>query len=172
MNVTTLRDLRGHMEWADALVWSAARSCEAAHADARVRDLLYHVHMVQRAFLRTWRHEPRDQPYPTFDALPLLLAWARDGHAEIAAHLAMLTDRDVAAPMPVAWADMVETHFGRVPAPTTLGETILQVVLHSQYHRGQVNARLRELGATPPLVDYIAWLWFGRPAPEWPAIDD
>jgi len=41
------------------------------------------------------------------------------------------------------------------------------VALHSLYHRGQVNARLREVGGTPPLVDYIAWLWFGRPAAEW-----
>ena len=42
-----------------------------------------------------------------------------------------------------------------------------QVASHSTYHRGQVNARLREVGGTPPLVDYIAWIWFGRPAPNW-----
>ena len=28
--------------------------------------------------------------------------------------------------------------------------------------------RADELGTTPPLVDYIAWIWFGRPAAEWP----
>jgi uncharacterized damage-inducible protein DinB len=157
------------MEWADALVWSAALSCEAAHADARLRELLYHIHLVQRAFLRTWRHEPHDAPYPTFDALRPMLDWARAGHVEIASHLGALTDRDAAGAMPVAWADLIERHLGRAPATTTLGETVLQVVLHSQYHRGQANARLRELGATPPLVDYIAWLWLGRPAAEWPS---
>ncbi len=167
MDVKTLADLDRHMEWADATVWSAVLGCGAGQTDTRLHDLLYHVHMVQRAFLRTWRGEPRDQPYPTFDALLPMMAWARDGHAEIATQLATLTDRDVDGAMPVAWAEMVEKHFGRAPGPTTLGETVLQVVLHSQYHRGQVNARLRELGATPPLVDYIAWLWFGRPAPEW-----
>ena len=53
---------------------------------------------------------------------------------------------------------------------TTVGETTLQVPMHTVYHRGQVNARVRALGGEPPLVDYIAWLWLGRPAPEWPVI--
>jgi hypothetical protein len=29
-----------------------------------------------------------------------------------------------------------------------------------------VNARLRELGAEPPLTDFIAWIWFGKPQAE------
>jgi hypothetical protein len=28
----------------------------------------------------------------------------------------------------------------------------------------QVNTRIRELGGTPPLVDFIAWIWAGKPA--------
>ena len=44
---------------------------------------------------------------------------------------------------------------------------MLQIPLHSLYHRGQVNARLREVGGEPPTVDYIAWMWLGRPAAEW-----
>ena len=41
---------------------------------------------------------------------------------------------------------------------------MLQVALHSMYHRGQINARLRDFGGNPPLVDFIAWVWLGRPA--------
>jgi hypothetical protein len=26
-----------------------------------------------------------------------------------------------------------------------------------------VNARLREMGGELPLVDFIAWVWFGKP---------
>jgi uncharacterized damage-inducible protein DinB len=52
---------------------------------------------------------------------------------------------------------------------TTLGETMLQIASHSTHHRAQNNSQLRELGAKPPLVDYIAWLWSGRPDAEWPA---
>jgi uncharacterized damage-inducible protein DinB len=55
---------------------------------------------------------------------------------------------------------------------TTVAETMLQVTFHSAYHRGQVSARLREVGVEPPLVDYIAWIWFGRPDAPWPALPE
>jgi uncharacterized damage-inducible protein DinB len=44
-------------------------------------------------------------------------------------------------------------------------EPIFQVTSHSTYHRGQVNARVREGGRRMPLVDFIAWVWFGKPDP-------
>jgi len=44
--------------------------------------------------------------------------------------------------------------------------------MHSTHHRGQVNARLRELGGEPPLADFIVWLWWGRPAASWTMLDD
>jgi uncharacterized damage-inducible protein DinB len=68
----------------------------------------------------------------------------------------------------VPWQKWVVSAIGGEPGPTTKGETMMQVAMHSLYHRAQVNTRLRELGAAPPLVDYIAWLWRKRPAPQWP----
>jgi uncharacterized damage-inducible protein DinB len=65
---------------------------------------------------------------------------------------------------------MVEQRLGRAPEMTTVGETVLQVAMHSQYHRGQINARLRQLEVETPLVDYIAWIWLGRPSPQWPEV--
>ena len=35
------------------------------------------------------------------------------------------------------------------------------------YHRGQNATRLRELGGEPPLTDFVAWLWKGRPDGKW-----
>ncbi|MGE0463143.1 MAG: DinB family protein [Vicinamibacterales bacterium] len=167
MDLHSLRDLYRHMEWADATVWPAVLASDSAREDEKLRGLLTHLHLVQHAFLRQWRGEPRDAPYPTFTALAPLKSWAREYHIATPAFLDTLTDARLTEPMPVAWAHMVEKAIGRPPATTTLGETVLQVALHSQYHRGQVNMRLRELGGVPPLVDYIAWLWFGRPAAEW-----
>ncbi|HQR38743.1 MAG TPA: DinB family protein [Blastocatellia bacterium] len=167
MHRSTLTDLYRHMEWADATVWAAVLSTDAARRDDKLRGTLYHLHMVQRAFLRVWRGEPRDIPYPTFDDADSLKAWARTYYVETADVLGGYTDEQLAAVMPVPWASMVERRIGRPPGPTSMGETALQVALHTQYHRGQVNARLREVGGTPPLVDYIAWVWLGRPAAEW-----
>ena len=56
---------------------------------------------------------------------------------------------------------------GKVPI-LTMGETLLQVVNHSTYHRGQINSRLREVGGTPPMTDFIAWVGLGKPVVDWP----
>lgn len=170
MGTTVYADLYRHMEWADATVWSAALASEAATADPRLRDLFYHAHLVQRAFLRAWRGHPADQPFPTFDDLPALMAWARTFHDDALPLVSAWTPDVLVEPMPVPWASAVEQIIGRRPAMTTRGETVLQVAMHTHYHRGQINLRLREIGGTPPPVDYIAWLWFGRPVPTWPAV--
>ncbi|HEX8116104.1 MAG TPA: DinB family protein [Pyrinomonadaceae bacterium] len=169
--MNTIRDLYRHMEWADASVWAAVLSSEGGRTDARLRELLYHLHVVQRAFLRAWRGEPREPPYPTFeDAAPLAL-WGRAYYGEAFAHLESLGEANASEPMPLPWASMVAQRLGRAPEVTNVGETALQVALHSTYHRGQVNARLKEVGGTPPLVDYIAWVWMGRPAADWSSVE-
>lgn len=169
MNLNTLNDLYHHMEWADAAVWAAVLASEGGAEDAKLREYLYHSHVVQRAFLRAWRGEPSEAPYPTFKDAPSLMLWGRAYYGEAFAYLGALSDGEVSEPMPVPWAAMVERMLGRAPETTTVGETLLQVALHSQYHRGQINARLREVGGEPPLVDYIAWVWRGRPSPDWPS---
>jgi uncharacterized damage-inducible protein DinB len=169
MHLRTLTDLYRHMEWADALLWSAVADAPAAPADSKVRMTLYHVHLVQHAFLRVWRGESMETPFPDFDTLSGLMGWARTFHGQAAVHMATLEAEDLATPMPLAWAAQVEQAIGRAPEVTSVGDTVLQVALHSIHHRGQLNVRLRELGATPPLLDYIGWVWYGRPDAEWPA---
>lgn len=170
MNLSALTDLYRHMEWADATVWTAVLASEGGRIDSKLREYLYHLHMVQRAFMRVWRGEPRETPYPTFADAQSLAVWARSYYDEAFAHLESLSEERTLEAMPMPWASMVEQRIGRAPETTTVGETLLQVALHSQYHRGQVNARLREVGGEPPLVDFIAWVWLGRPAPDWTAI--
>jgi uncharacterized damage-inducible protein DinB len=61
-----------------------------------------------------------------------------------------------------------EARLGIGATTPTICDTVLQVVTHSTYHRGQVNARLRELGCDPPLTEYFVWVWRGKPAADWP----
>ena len=167
MNIEFFTDLYRHMEWADSAVWKAVRECEAAKSDAKLLVYLTHIHTVQQFFLRTWRGEPPPASLPTFEAAEPLLDWAHPYYDEVFSYLATFGTDRISEPVPLAWAARVEKMLGRAPATTTIGDTILQVSLHTLYHRGQVNARLREVGGTPPLVDYIAWVWFGRPGPNW-----
>jgi uncharacterized damage-inducible protein DinB len=167
LNLNALNDLYRHMEWADAAVWAAVLASEGGRNDQKLRDYFYHLHVVQRAFLRTWRGEAREGSYPTFGDAPSLMLWGRTYYGEALAQLGLMSEERLSEPMPLEWASMVERVLGRAPDVTTVGDTVLQVALHSMYHRGQINARLREVGGEPPLVDYIAWVWMGRPAPGW-----
>ena len=170
MNIESLLDLCDHMAWADAEVWTAVLACDQACESAKLRDTLQHLHTTQRVYLRIWRGEPMDAPLPQFEKTSALLVWARAHSGEVRAYVESLTEAQLREPIPETWAQRVEGFLGRARTMPTLGDTVLQVPLHSLYHRGQANARLRELGGTPPLVDHIAWVWFGRPAASWPTV--
>ena len=164
--LSLFRELYDHMRWADAVVWRAVLAHAPAGDDARLRDLLAHLHMVQHSFLSIWRGETPQ--WRDFERLADVAQWGGAYHEAVQSHFAALDDAALERTVVLPWAERLTKRFGRTPQPTTLRETMLQVPMHSTYHRGQVNARLRELGGEPPLVDYIAWLWMGKPAAEWP----
>jgi len=157
------------MAWADAVVLRAARACSAAADDAVMREKLHHLHMVQRAFLHLWTRTPFNLPeVSAFPDLASIESWAREYHAELHSFVEALGDRALDEIVPIPWAARISKAVGvDSPAAVTLGTTMVQVAMHSGYHRGQVNMRLRELGSVPPLTDFIAWYWMGRPEPPW-----
>jgi len=164
-----LRDLFRHMEWADALVWKTVRGAPQATGDSGVRQRLHHIHLVQRAFLLIWRGQPMEFKSTESFTLDELAKWGHDYHREVAGFLGTLGSRPLESPVHLPWASHIVERFGTIPSDVSFAETLMQVTAHSAYHRGQVNARLRELGVEPPLTDFIGWVWFGKPAPEWPS---
>jgi uncharacterized damage-inducible protein DinB len=169
LTLDLLRQLIRHMEWADAEVWRAVLAHEPAGHDKRLRDLLMHVHVVQRLFLMVWKKQPFDpsRGLPQFETAADLRKWAQTYYAEANRFLDGIDEPSLGGEVVMPFVKAMEAQLGRTFAVSTLAETIFQVTSHSTYHRGQVNARLREVGGQPPLVDYIAWIWFGRPAPNW-----
>jgi uncharacterized damage-inducible protein DinB len=168
MTLTLLKDLYEHMEWADSLVWKEIRAAQSGARDPALFDTLLHLHSAQRAFMMVWRHEPLDmsaaEQLTTYEGLH---GWAQAYYRSAAAFIRELRDNDLNSRLDLPWASRIGERLGRSPAPTTLGETLYQVVSHCTYHRGQINRRLREVGGEPPFVDYIAWVWLGRPPAEW-----
>lgn len=157
------------MHWADGRVWKAVLESPVAASDVNLRDRLYHSSYTQRAFLQVWTQGP----LPPFNSREFATArelepWVRPYHAEVAAYLETLDDSRMSEPMGVPWERLFEKALGKKPAPATFGETLFQVTAHTNYHRGQINTRLRQLDVKTPEVDYIAWVWIGKPAPEWP----
>ncbi len=169
MTSRRLQDLFRHMEWADAVVWAEVLRRPETASDGRLRELLYHVHTVQWVYLQLWRGETIGVPeVESFDDLAAVRNWGRGVHRRLPELLGGLEAEALGRTVELPWADQLVERYGKVE-PVSLEETLLQVALHSTYHRGQVTARLRELGGEPPLTDYVAWLWMGRPAAEWRA---
>jgi len=158
-----------HMEWADATVWRTVMATPDAEGDQKLLDKLLHLHMVQHAYVLLWRgEEPHLAGASSTRGLLPVLDLARDYYRSLPEVLASFDESKLDESFEIPWGAQIAKQLGRDIAPVTLRDTILQIPLHTAYHRGQVNTRLRELGATPPLVDYIAWAWFGKPKPEWP----
>lgn len=165
MDLAKCKALLGHTEWADALVWQSVLALP--QQDEELQAKLHHLHMVQWAYLHIWRGEtvkPREQR--TFATPVALRDWAREYYLELPAYLASLSEADLGREVRFPWANRLVQRFGRA-RPATWAESALQVAMHSGYHRGQLARRLRELGAEPPLTDFIAWVWMDRPVADW-----
>lgn len=166
-----LDDLFRHMKWADAVVWRAVLASPKTESDERLRKLLYHIHLTQHAFLRLWSELPMEFPEVSdFQNLAVISEWGREYYEKVTPYISKREKSALDQTVAIPWAKEIERRFGQPPKPTSLAETMMQVVMHSTYHRGQVNARLRELGGEPPLCDYIAWLWLGKPQAVWPGL--
>ena len=165
-----LSELYKHMEWADATLWRAARSSTGAQGDETLRDYLHHMHLTQQLFLAFWTGTPAEpiaRRQPSEFTLPELCVWAQPYYGPARAFLESATPEVLARPLVMPWVAQYEQQLGRKFDVATVGETAFQVVSHSTHHRAQANSRLRAVGGDPPLVDFIAWIWFGRPAAPW-----
>ncbi len=162
-------ELIQHMEWADSVVFSAILGKPQAEEDEVLLKRLRHIHLVQKVFFDVWQNQPVN-PHATdsFNALELA-GFAKSLHREIQEFLNALSADELDRVVHLPWAALVSRNLGFEIANPSLGQTLLQVTAHSSYHRGQVNARLRELGIDPPMTDFIAWIWAGKPSPSWPS---
>jgi uncharacterized damage-inducible protein DinB len=165
MDLADCRALLGHAEWADSLVWQTVLAMP--QEDAELQAKLHHLHMVQWAYLHIWRGDAVKPREPgTFATSLALRDWAREYYRELPAYLAHRSDADLEREVRFPWADRLVQRFGQAQ-PATWAESVLQVAMHSGYHRGQLARRLRELGAEAPLTDFIAWIWMSRPGADW-----
>lgn len=157
-------DLLGHERWADEVMLAALAEVAGAWEDNVLRVKAHHIHAVQLFYSRLLAG--KDLEFDSLDDEPPSL----DAHrASVATYHEQMA----------AWASTLaeEALEGEVLIPVEevgnprnrLHESLTQIVMHNQYHRGQLAMRLRELGHTPPTTDYIVWVWRGRPAG--PAVD-
>jgi uncharacterized damage-inducible protein DinB len=156
--IDMLNALFKHQAWADAAILQTVRARPEAGKDEKLHATLHHIVMVQRAFLSLFLGRPFDmqkelQAPESLDDLERLF---RDSHSEELSFVSTLQEADLTRVIEMPWLD----------SRPSLAEALMQVVMHSQNHRGQSLSRLRTLGGDPPTLDFIIWLK-ERPAPKW-----
>jgi len=169
--LTSIQELFQHMHWADGLVWNSVLKLSDSNNDLRLQELLYHIHAVQHAYLRIWLNQPLDLPKATdFGKIKDVSQWGQKYYNNLWEYLDRIDESSLEGIVNPPWGDRIEEFLGKPPSPATLAQTMLQVISHSTYHRGQVNKLLRELKGEPPLVDFISWIWLGKTQTIWPEV--
>lgn len=166
-----LKSLFNHMMWADAEIWKKVLSLPAVENDERIKKLIYHLHQVQYAYFFLCDEHPPKIPKPEeFTNLKSIALWGRKYQEKMNFFLSseIVSEKIIEIP----WSKFMERRIGKKVVPATLEETMLQVASHSTYHRGQINTRFRELDGEPASVDFIVWVWLGKPHANWEDVFD
>jgi uncharacterized damage-inducible protein DinB len=149
-----LQGLAHHQIWADTLHWKALHDNTALFADAEIQKRLSHMVTALRMLTALARGETPD-PSGMKEVLPPDQLEAAQGKANVTlieAIGAIDPQRAIALP-----------RGPQGPWEAPAGALLLQAITHSQHHRAQNASRMRQLGVTPPMTDFILWYALGQP---------
>jgi uncharacterized damage-inducible protein DinB len=154
INAELLKDLAQHQAWADTEYWKALHENGTLLEDLEIRKRLNHLVMALRTLTALARGETPDpsgmratEPNDQLEA-----AQAKANVDLIEALDTIDLERTISLP-----------RGPQGPWDAPAGVLLLQAITHSQHHRGQNASRMRQLGATPPMTDFVVWYALGRP---------
>jgi uncharacterized damage-inducible protein DinB len=154
MNAEVLQEMARHQAWADAAQWKLIRENRTLHEDAEIRTRLNHMLMALRMLTTLARGQTPDaNGMKEIDSIEELEASMGRAHGDVGATLESADlNKMIALP-----------RGPKGPFEAPAGVLLLQALMHSQHHRGQNASRMRQLGATPPMTDFVIWYALGRP---------
>jgi len=156
-----LQDLVRHKWHANAGMLRAVGQHDAARQDEEIRKLLHHILQANRY----WLLLALQKEFVTADEMRIsgtlddLIGRFRETSFVELDWILQLPESDLVRQLRAH--SLPDRSF-------SVADAVLQVCLHSHGHRAQCAARLRALGGTPPMMDYIAWV-VQKPDPDWPA---
>jgi uncharacterized damage-inducible protein DinB len=158
--IDLLQDLVRHKGYANAALLNAIRRHEPAAQNPELRKLLHHTILANRFWFSLILGRPfsRDEESRIPESLEEITTRYRETHGEELEWVSQLREPDLAR--------RLET--SSLPGHQfSVAQVTMQVCMHSHGHRAQCASRLRLLGGTPPVLDFVHWLK-ARPAPDWP----
>lgn len=146
--VAQIKRLFEHLAWADA---SLAQAVLLPDPPAEAVREYAHVAGAAEVWLSRLQHrESTVGVWPELDATGAASLAARTA----AGYLAFIeTLDDGMLDAPVTYTNTAGKAFA-----TPLGDILLHLAMHGQYHRGKVNLLLRQAGAEPEPVDFIRFV--------------
>lgn len=140
--------LLDHARWADRLILSALEA--RPEVPPAVLREFNHILGADEVWLsRLTRRPSRSAVWPDL-TLGQARVLAESVHGAFAEYLGGLTEADLATT--AAYTNSAGQSF-----ETPVGEILLHVALHAQYHRGKINQLLRDAGQEPVPTDFIAF---------------
>lgn len=160
MELKTLSEFLKYSEWANGELLRASRSLSDAQLDQPfdmgmgcLRRTLIHIHAGEHVWLQRWQGHT-ETPWPNEHVkTPVadIAAQFAKTYEERATFLAKISDRDL--PNPITYRDSKGSLFA-----ATLGDMIMQGVLHSAHHRAQAVNMLRRAAGAAVELDYMMWV--------------
>ena len=159
--VDTLRDLFDYNYWArDRQLEACAALTEEqflrpmGNSFSSVRDTLAHLVAVEWVWLERWlgRSPTKlgggEYSAETFPTLGTVRERWRTVEGNMRSYLSGLQDSALERPLSY-------TNFKGERWTYPLWQTLVHVVNHQTYHRGQITTLLRQLGASAPVIDFL-----------------
>lgn len=153
-SVEKIQSLWEHVFWADVRLFEALKTFEDTASEAH-REFAHIIGTEESWLARIEQRSSRTSVWPevSFAEVQTLV---EKTHSAYRIYLADLQENGLA--MPVTYTNSAGQQF-----TNTVGDILLHVALHGQYHRGKVNLLLRQSGQNPVPTDYIAFIR-GAPA--------
>lgn len=149
-----IKSLWEHVFWADVRLFNALKTFAGTASEAH-REFSHIIGAEETWLARIEQRPSRTAVWPevTFTEVQALM---EKTHSVYRLYLAELPEYGL--DIPVIYTNSAGQQF-----TNSVGEILLHVALHGQYHRGKVNLLLRKSGQEPAPTDYIAFLR-GAPA--------
>jgi len=146
----TIRRMMDHLYWADGRILDALEESETKNRD--VLKLARHVAIAERVWLSRLQGKNSVQYslWEEAEDLMKIRAMFKENAEQYRVYMEGLEESEL--------EEMVDyTNQNGVPFRTSVRDILSHVLLHGQYHRGQINRALRTENSEPVQVDYITF---------------
>ncbi|MCM3626169.1 DinB family protein [Paenibacillus glycanilyticus] len=146
----TIKSMMEHLYWADGRILDALEESETKNID--LLKLVRHVAVAERVWLSRLQGKGSAQYslWEETDSLTEIRTMFEENAGQYRVYIEGLEESELDKMIDYA-------NQSGDPFRTSVRDILLQVLLHGQYHRGQINRALRMESAEPVQVDYITF---------------